>query len=356
MPGPPNLLRLPIGIYPNQIPPAAKETSAAISSTLTPAQSRDFMSKGLMAYEKPGASSSTAGSRMPMIVGAAVLALAAVGGVAFFMRGSAAPASVAQTSVASQASTSAQPSSSASESSGAAQISAAQEAVGTQSSAQSVAMEQAQQATAITPTPAVVIGSASDDSRGDQQKVRLSEKNAVVAKKAETLAERKPAMPNLKISSPSAPKRNNSDSNSGVAPSTEIAMAEPGGAVPSAGLLTSGGRTSSAPLPPTSLPAPAPVVQAPVATPKTVRQPKLISSSKVSYPASAKQANIQGTVTLFVTIDERGNVIDARVLNGPLLLRQAAADSVKLWKYSPGLLDGKPAPSQVTVGVDFKLN
>jgi TonB family protein len=336
--------------------PATKETSAAISSTLAPAQSRDFMSKGLMAYEKPSPSSSSASSRMPMIVGAAVLALAAVGGVALFMRGSAAPASAPQRSVASQPSTSAQPSSGAPESAGAAQISAAQEAAGAQPSAQPVAMEQAQPAIAITPTPAVVIASASNDSRADQQKVRLSEQNSVVAKKSEASTVRRPAMPNLKISSPSAPKRNNSDSNGGVAPSTEIAMAEPVGAVSSAGLLTSGGRTSSAPLPPTSLSVPAPLVQAPVAAAKAVSEPKLISSSKVSYPVSAKQANIQGTVTLSLTIDERGNVIGAKALNGPLLLRQAAADSVKLWKYSPGLLDGKPAPSQVTVSLDFKLN
>ncbi len=338
--------------------PTTKDLSATISSTLTPAQSRDFMSKGLMAYEKPSSSSSSAGGRMPMIVGAAVLALAAVGGVVFFMHRSAAPVSVAQTSVTSQPSTSAPPpSSSAPESAGAAQqATSAQEAAGTQPLAQPIAIEQAQPVAAITPTPAVVTSPASNDSRPEPQKVRLSEKSAVAAKQPDPSPVRRPAMPNLKMSSPSAPNRNNSDSNAGAAPSTEIAMAELVGGVPSAGLLTSSGRTSGAPLPPPSAFAPATSAPAPVAAAKTVREPKLISSSRLAYPSAARQANIQGAVTLTMTVDEGGNVISAKVLSGPILLRQAAIDSVKQWKYSPGLQDGKPAPSQVTVSVDFKLN
>jgi len=92
--------------------PTTKDLSATISSTSStdaPAPSRDFMSKGLMAYEKPSSSSSSAGGRMPLIAGAAVLALAAVGGVVFFMHRSPAPASVAQTSAPSQLPESAPP-------------------------------------------------------------------------------------------------------------------------------------------------------------------------------------------------------------------------------------------------------
>jgi protein TonB len=74
------------------------------------------------------------------------------------------------------------------------------------------------------------------------------------------------------------------------------------------------------------------------------------------YPATARQSSIQGSVTVAANIDENGKVASATALNGPLLLRQAAVDAVKQWKYSPGLLDGKPVPSQVTVGVEFRLN
>jgi outer membrane biosynthesis protein TonB len=56
------------------------------------------------------------------------------------------------------------------------------------------------------------------------------------------------------------------------------------------------------------------------------------------------------------SVDANGAVSNTKALNGPLLLRQAAADSVKQWKYSPGTIDGKPSASQVTVAVEFKLN
>jgi protein TonB len=89
---------------------------------------------------------------------------------------------------------------------------------------------------------------------------------------------------------------------------------------------------------------------------KTVTAPKLISSTRLTYPQSARQANIQGTVMVSAIIDETGKVASASAVSGPLLLREAAVNSVRQWKYSPGLLDGKPAPSEVTVGVEFKLN
>jgi outer membrane biosynthesis protein TonB len=39
-----------------------------------------------------------------------------------------------------------------------------------------------------------------------------------------------------------------------------------------------------------------------------------------------------------------------------MLLREAAIDAVKQWKYAPELIDGKPVAAQVTIGVEFRLN
>jgi protein TonB len=151
------------------------------------------------------------------------------------------------------------------------------------------------------------------------------------------------------MGSPTAPRQNHASLGEGTAPITEIASTEAVGGSPSAGLLTSAGRTSNPPAPP-------PSVAAPVAAPKTASSPKLISSTRLVYPATAKQSKIQGSVTVFANVDANGIVVSAKALSGPLLLRQAAADSVKQWKYSPGLIDGKPAPSQVTVSIEFQLN
>ena len=205
--------------------------------------------------------------------------------------------------------------------------------------------------------PAVVTGPANTDSRPesrpDPRNTRRQEKSAVVAKQPDVASSRRPAMPNLKIGSPSAPNKNLANQGEGAAPATDIAANETVGSVPPAGLLTSAGRTSNPPAPPPS--ALAPPAPAPVAAPRIVQDAKLISAARAVYPEAAKAAAVQGSVTVAANVDATGKVTGARALNGPMLLRQAAVDSVKQWKYSPALVDGKPAASLVTVSVEFKL-
>ncbi len=237
-----------------------------------------------------------------------------------------------------------------------------QKATQTQTHAQPVAVDQAQPMAAVAPVPAVVTGPATTDLRTDSlpdsKNARRQEKKAVVTKQPDLASSRRPAIQNLKMGSPNAPIQNHANVGEGSAPMAEIASTEAVGGSSPAGLLTSAGRTSNPPAPPAALApaAPAPVALAPIAAAKTVSDPKLISSTRLTYPATAKQTNIQGTVTVSANIDENGKVVGAKALSGPLLLREAAVDSVKQWKYSPGLIDGKPAPSHVTVNVDFRLN
>jgi protein TonB len=60
-------------------------------------------------------------------------------------------------------------------------------------------------------------------------------------------------------------------------------------------------------------------------------------------------------VVVEANIDDRGNVTEAKAIAGPILLRQAALESVKHWKYAPATLDGKPTSSEVKVSVEFRL-
>jgi periplasmic protein TonB len=347
------------GSSPSELPKenqaiAAKRESSSIPSP-APVPSRDFMSKGLMAYDQPGPSSSASSGRVPLTVGVAALVLAGVCAVVFFMYRRTAPVSVAKAAVVSQPSTPEPPAAiSAPEPVQAPPAEAAPAATQTQIQAQPVAVEQAQPVAAIAPIPAVVTSPATTDSRTDSRNVRRQEKSAVVTKQPDLSSSRRPAIPNLKMNSPSAPNQNLAKLGEGTAPITEIASTEAVGGSTPAGLLTSAGRTSNPPAPPPF--APAPVAPAPVTAAKTVRDPKLISSTRLVYPPTAKQSNIQGTVTVSANIDANGKVVSAKALSGPLLLREAAVESVKQWKYSPGLIDGKPAPSQVTVNVEFRLN
>jgi TonB family protein len=337
--------------------PATREASAVTSPTLAP--SHDFLSQGLMAYDQPSSSSNASNGRMPLIVGVAALALAGVCAVVFFMHRRTAPASVANTAVVSQPST---PEPTAANSAPEPVQGPPEEAaqVATQTQAQPLAVEQAQPPeAAVKPLSAVVKSPATTDSRTESRNIQRQEKNAVVTKQADLSSSRRPAIANLKMGSPSAPKQNLANLSEGTAPIADIASADAVRGTPPAGLLTSAGRTSNPPAPPPSAPvfaAPTPATPAPVSAAKTVRDPKLISSTRVVYPPTAKQSNIQGSVTIFASIDADGEVVSAKALSGPLLLREAAVESVKQWKYSPGLVDGKPAPSQVTVSVEFRLN
>jgi outer membrane biosynthesis protein TonB len=43
-----------------------------------------------------------------------------------------------------------------------------------------------------------------------------------------------------------------------------------------------------------------------------------------------------------------------KVLSGPALLRDAALQSLKQWKYQPAELDGKPTSMHLTVTLQFR--
>jgi TonB family protein len=74
------------------------------------------------------------------------------------------------------------------------------------------------------------------------------------------------------------------------------------------------------------------------------------------YPPEAKLAGLQGTVRLAIVIGRDGAVMEARLMNGPAVLGQAAIDAVRQWVYKPTLLNGEPITVETTVDVNFTLN
>ena len=55
-----------------------------------------------------------------------------------------------------------------------------------------------------------------------------------------------------------------------------------------------------------------------------VKEPQVISHVAPIYPLAAKEAGIYGDVVLQTTIDQKGNVVNAKVVSGPVMLRQPA--------------------------------
>ncbi len=85
-------------------------------------------------------------------------------------------------------------------------------------------------------------------------------------------------------------------------------------------------------------------------------QGMLIYKVVPTYPAVAQAIRASGTVVLQATISRTGAIENLRVVEGPAMLRQAAVDAVKQWRYRPYLLNGQPVEVETTVDVQFKLD
>ncbi len=79
----------------------------------------------------------------------------------------------------------------------------------------------------------------------------------------------------------------------------------------------------------------------------------LVHKTTPQYPEIAKLARVSGTVVLQATVSKAGTIENLRVIAGPDMLRQAAMDAVRSWRYRPYLLNGEPVEVGTTVSVVF---
>lgn len=82
---------------------------------------------------------------------------------------------------------------------------------------------------------------------------------------------------------------------------------------------------------------------------------KAISKPTPTYPAIAKAARQQGTVTVQILVDESGKVVSATAVNGPPLLRQAAVQGAFQTRFSPTTLSGQAVKVSGTITFNFTL-
>jgi len=82
---------------------------------------------------------------------------------------------------------------------------------------------------------------------------------------------------------------------------------------------------------------------------------KLVYSTPAQYPAMARQIRAEGEVVISLDVDASGKVSSARAVSGPPILRAAALDAVKRWRYQPATLGDNPVVSTELVRVQFKL-
>jgi protein TonB len=83
---------------------------------------------------------------------------------------------------------------------------------------------------------------------------------------------------------------------------------------------------------------------------------QIITKTQPIYPPIARAAHMQGTVTLHAIISKTGTIERLEAISGPEMLKGAALDAVKSWRYKPYLLNGDPTEVDTTVVVNFNLN
>ncbi|MFL6230860.1 MAG: TonB family protein [Pyrinomonadaceae bacterium] len=72
-----------------------------------------------------------------------------------------------------------------------------------------------------------------------------------------------------------------------------------------------------------------------------------------SYPAAARTARIGGKVTIYLLVNEKGEVAAVQRSEGAEMLRRAAEDAARRWKFRPMIVNGQPARYTGFVNFNF---
>jgi protein TonB len=101
----------------------------------------------------------------------------------------------------------------------------------------------------------------------------------------------------------------------------------------------------------------APIASA-TAEPATPAVPTSLNSKATKrvvprYPQLAQQSGTAGSVRVYVVIDENGEVVEISRSEGPLLLRRAAEEAARQWRFAPS--SDSATPTRITGYLDFNF-
>ena len=87
-----------------------------------------------------------------------------------------------------------------------------------------------------------------------------------------------------------------------------------------------------------------------------VSAPRALYAPDPEYSDAARKAKYQGTVVLWVVIDQNGRPRQIKVQRSlGMGLDEKAIEAVRTWKFEPARMDGQPVAVQVNVEVNFRL-
>jgi len=137
------------------------------------------------------------------------------------------------------------------------------------------------------------------------------------------------------LSSFALPEKSSEPAETATAPSEGPAVAAPAEAQPAKPANVDNAKPED-PAQPTTEPGKHPPISG------GVLNGKALSLPKPDYPAEARAAGTEGVVVIQVTIDELGNVAEARAVSGPRILQEPAVNAALQAKFSPTRLNGEP--------------
>jgi TonB family protein len=94
----------------------------------------------------------------------------------------------------------------------------------------------------------------------------------------------------------------------------------------------------------------------PYSVPESDARQHLLEQQEPLYPPIAKAARVQGDVGITLVIDIDGHVVSEEIMSGPPMLRQAALDAVKKWRFKPFQVDGATTAVTTTLTIPFHLD
>jgi PilZ domain/Gram-negative bacterial TonB protein C-terminal len=92
----------------------------------------------------------------------------------------------------------------------------------------------------------------------------------------------------------------------------------------------------------------------PANIPARLQAPELVSFVWPRYPRSGDRHGSSETAKVRTTIGELGQVLDVKPVSGSISLLPAAVSAIRLWRYNPTLLNGRPVQAQQDVTIEFR--
>ncbi|HVF48880.1 MAG TPA: TonB family protein [Pyrinomonadaceae bacterium] len=74
-----------------------------------------------------------------------------------------------------------------------------------------------------------------------------------------------------------------------------------------------------------------------------------------AYPVMARNMGVAGVVTVFVVVNEKGQVETVERASGPSLLQRPATDAARRWRFRPTLVEGQPVRVSGYISFNFAL-